>query len=129
MLGRPLAGVAPASSSSSPSTTTTSRRSRSSAWAAADASRLSHVPTRAPATVGDTARYWSERLELLDHGIEECVAVGLASQAACDEERNDVHPGRGMGDEPRRQRGLAGPRPGLPPGVGIGTGAELGPLG
>ena len=54
MLGRPLAGVAPASSWSSPSTTTTSRRPSSSAWAAIDASRLSHVLARATATAGDT---------------------------------------------------------------------------
>ena len=33
-----------------------------------------------------------------------------------------------MGDEPRRQGGLARPGSGLPPGVGIGAGAELGPL-
>ena len=53
MLGRPLAGAAPASSSLSPSATTTSRRSRSSARADTDASRLSQVPTRAPVTAGD----------------------------------------------------------------------------
>ena len=127
MLGRPRGGMAPASSSSSPSTTTTSRRPRSSAWAAAAASRLSHAPTRAPAT-GETPVGRIEGVELLDHGIEERVAVGLASKAAGDEERHDVDAGRGMGDEPRRQRGLAGPRPGLPPGVGIGAGAELGPF-
>ena len=53
MLGRPLDGVAPASSSSRPSTTTTSRRARSSASAAADARRSHHAPARAPATAGD----------------------------------------------------------------------------
>ena len=33
-----------------------------------------------------------------------------------------------MGDEPRRQRTLTSPRLGLPPGVRVGPGAELGPL-
>ena len=33
-----------------------------------------------------------------------------------------------MGDEPRGQRALAGPRRGLPPGVGLGAGAEFRPL-
>ena len=66
--------------------------------------------------------------ELLDHGVQERVAVGLAGQAAGDEERHDVDPGRGMGDEPRRQRALTCPRPGLPPGVRLRAGAELGPL-
>ena len=52
MLGRPLSGVAPASSSSRPSTTTTSRRPRPSASAAAAARRSHHAPARAPAAAG-----------------------------------------------------------------------------
>ena len=72
---------------------------------------------------------WPEGVELLDHGVQERVAVGLASKTAGDEKRHDVHPGRGMDDKPRRQRALAGPRPGLPPGIGLGAGAELRPFG
>jgi hypothetical protein len=52
----------------------------------------------------------------------------MTGQAAGDKERHDVHPGRGVSDKPGRQRGLPGPRIGLPPGVRIGASAELGPL-
>ena len=65
------------------------------------------MPTRAPAAGRRLSAGWAEGVELLDHGIQEGIAVGLTSKAAGDEERHDVHPDRGMGDEPRRQRGLA----------------------
>ena len=37
----------------------------------------------------------AEGVELIDHGIEEGIAVGLTGKAAGDEERHDVHPDRG----------------------------------
>ena len=69
-----------------------------------------------------------EGIELLDHGIEERVAVGLARETAGDEERHDVHASRRMGDEPRRQGALTRPRASLPPCVRVGASAELGPV-
>ena len=128
MLGRPLGGVAPASSSSSPSTTTTSRRARSSGLSCRRCQQAQPCADPRPRHRWRSPAGRIEGIELLDHGIEERVAVGLAGEAAGDEERHDVHTSRRMGDEPRRQGALTGPRPGLPPGVRLGAGAELGPF-
>ena len=128
MLGRPPDGVAPASSSSSPSTTTTSRRA---AFCGLGCRRCQQAQPRADPRPSHRRRSPTGRIEgieLLDHGIEERIAVGLAIQAARDKERHDIHTRWRMGDEPGRQGALTRPRASLPPRVRVGASAELGPV-
>ena len=58
-----------------------------------------------------------DRGQLVEQAVGERGAVGLGGQARGDEERDHPRAGRGMQDQPGHQRGLARPRPGLPPHV------------